>query len=241
MLVDLLSMDNYIQFNIKIAQLLGLHAAVYLSELLNINEKAVRKDKIHDDVFVVDRGYIEKRTTLAKKEQIELDGMLLKLGVLKKVGESEDSVMLDLTVLTALVSAEPGKVSDLEKLVAAAKPKQKRSKQEVIVQGLKNHVQVNNDELRTAYYEWIDAVYAKQGWMSAKSVTVAQRDVDNYSQRNLDVALKLLEIATSGGYRDIQWAINSYEKDYKLTYHIPQPAVTSKPKATVDKLSKEAF
>ena len=101
MLIDLLSMDNYIQFNIKIAQLLGLHTAVYLSELLNINEKAVRKDKIHDDIFVVDRAYIEKRTTLAKKEQIELDSMLLKLGVLKKVENSEDSLMLDLSVLTA--------------------------------------------------------------------------------------------------------------------------------------------
>ena len=241
MLVDLLSMDNYIQFNIKIAQLLGLHAAVYVSELLNINEKAVRKDKIHDDVFVVDRGYIEKRTTLAKKEQIELDGMLLKLGVLKKVEVSEDSLMLDLTVLTALVSAEPGKVADLEKLVAAAKPKQKRTKHEVIIQGLKNYVKVNNDELRNAYYEWIEAVYTKQGWMSAKSVTVAQRDVDNYSQRNLDVALKLLEIATTGGYREIQWAINAYEKDYKLTYHIAAPVTPAKPRATAQQLSEEAF
>ena len=241
MLVDLLSMDNYIQFNIKIAQLLGLHAAVYLSELLNINEKAVRKDKIHNDVFVVDRDYIERRTTLVKKEQIELDGMLLKLGVLKKSDESADSLMLDLTVLTALVSAEPGKVADIEKLVSAAKPKPKRTKAESIIQGLKTHVSATNDELRNAYYEWIEAVYSKQGWMSVKSVSVAQRDVDQYSQRNLDVALKLLEIATSGGYREIQWAINQYEKDYKLTYHIAAPVTAVKPKATSQQLSEEVF
>lgn len=239
MLVDLLSMDNYIQFNIKIAQLLGLHTAVYISELLNINEKAVRKDKVNDDRFVVDRSYIERRTTLSKKEQIELDDMLLKLGILTKQEESEDSLTLNLTVLTSLVSAEPVKLEDVKKAVAAAKPKARRTKAEVIIQGLKSHVQVSNAELRQAYYEWIDAVYAKQGWMSAKSVTVAQRDIDNYSQRNLDVALKLLEIATTGGYREIQWAINSYEKDYKLTYHVAAPPSTHK--ATVEQLSEEAF
>ena len=46
MLLDLLSSSNQLSFNIKVAQLVGLHSAVYLSELMAINEKAIRKNKI---------------------------------------------------------------------------------------------------------------------------------------------------------------------------------------------------
>ena len=32
MLLDLLSLDNYVNYNIKVAELLGLHTAIYLSK-----------------------------------------------------------------------------------------------------------------------------------------------------------------------------------------------------------------
>lgn len=238
MLIDLLSMDNYVHYNIKIAEILGLHPAIYISELLNINEKAVRKAKISDNCFVVDRGYIQKRTTLSKEEQKEIDGMLLNLGILKKPDDNEDSVTLDLTVLTSLIAAEPISLKNLEKVIAASSPKRKRTKAEAIIDSLKSHVQVSNDELRDAYFDWIETVHSKQGWMSVKSVTVAQKTVDNYCDHNLDLALQLLEIASLHGYRDIQWAINKYEDDYKLSYRIP-----ASPQKDVSStgLSKEVF
>ena len=238
MLIDLLSMDNYVQYNIKIAEILGLHPAIYISELLNINEKAVRKDKILDNCFVVDREYIQKRTTLSKEEQKEIDTILLNLGILKKSNDNEDSMTLDLTILSSLVAAEPLSVKNLEKVIAASAPKRKRTKTEAIIDSLKSHVSVNNQELKEAYYDWIDAVYAKQGWMSVKSVTVGQKTVDNYCDHNLDLALTLLEIASLHGYRDIQWAVNKYEEDYKLSYHIPS---SNNSKPVSKELSKEVF
>ena len=238
MLIDLLSMDNYVQYNIKIAEILGLHPAIYISELLNINEKAVRKDKILDNCFVVDREYIQKRTTLSKEEQKEIDTILLNLGILKKSDDNEDSMTLDLTILSSLVAAEPLSVKNLEKVIAASAPKRKRTKTEAIIDSLKSHVSVNNQELKEAYYDWIDAVYAKQGWMSVKSVTVGQKTVDNYCDHNLDLALTLLEIASLHGYRDIQWAVNKYEEDYKLSYHIPS---SNNSKPVSKELSKEVF
>jgi hypothetical protein len=42
--------------------------------------------------------------------------------------------------------------------------------------------------------------------------------VDEFSNRNLDVALKLLEIASVHGYRDIQWAINKYNQEFRVSY-----------------------
>lgn len=241
MLIDLLSMDNYVHYNIKIAQILGLHASIYISELLNINEKAVRKDKLSDDCFIVDRGYIERRTTLSKDEQKEIDTMLLNLGILKKMDGNADGLTLDLTILTSLVSAEPVSLEKLEKAISAAKSssKPKRTKAEAIIDSLKAKVECTNGELKAAYDDWIEAVYAKQGWMSAKSVAVAQRTVDDYCNHNLDLALKLLEIASINAYRDITWAINLYEKDYKVSYNIPKEI--GKRQTTAQNLSSEVF
>lgn len=237
MLVDLLSMDNYVNFNIKLAEILGLHPAIYISELLNINEKAVRKEKVANNCFKVVRSYITKRTTLSVQEQKEIDSLLVSIGVLKVNSESSDLLTLDLTMLTSLVSAEPTDVEKLKKLVNTNKPK-RRTKAQVIVDQLKTLVVAENEELRQAYFDWIDAVHAKQGWMSAKSVTVGQKTIDAYCNHNLDMALHLLEIASIGGYRDIQWAINTYEKDYKLNYHIPAAPVKAR---TVSELSEEVF
>ena len=55
MLIELLSTSNYVSYNTKLAQLLGLHASIYLSELMSINDKAIRKDKTSESSFVLDR------------------------------------------------------------------------------------------------------------------------------------------------------------------------------------------
>ena len=59
--------------------------------------------------------------------------------------------------------------------------------------------------------------------MSKRSVISGQQVVDEFSHRDLDVALKLIEIASIGGYRDMTWAVNSYKDNYKVQYRIPQP------------------
>lgn len=221
-------MDNYVNYNIQFAQILGLHSAIYVSELLNINEKAVRKKKVQDDYFVVDREYIKKRTTLDIPEQKEIDTFLLNLGILKQDKQNKDRLTLDLTVLTSLVSAEPATLKDLEKLVKSAKPK-KKTKAAVIADTLKAKVTVENEELREAYFDWIDAVMHKQGWMSAVSVTSAPKVIDTYCDHNLDLALEILKIASINGYRDIQWAVNTYEADHKVTYRPKQYIAPKQP------------
>ena len=232
MLLDLLSMDNYASYNIKVAQIFGLHPAIYLNELLNINEKAVRKSKITGEAtFTIDRAYIEKRTTLTRAEQIKIDETFKEIGLLK-VDESNQNVMsLDITTLTSIMSEVKEFIKEL-KIMTKRISNKKRTKDEVIKDELKSKIQTTNTELYSAYSDWIDAVYAKQGWMSARSVKVAQQDVDNYSDRNLDVALKIIEIAATRGYREMEWAINAYKKDYepmfRMKYARETPVVRSR-------------
>ena len=56
MLIDLINTSNYVSYNIKLAQLLGLKEAIYLSELLNINDKAIRKNEINFSDIALNLG-----------------------------------------------------------------------------------------------------------------------------------------------------------------------------------------
>lgn len=216
MLIDLLSMSNYVHFNVKLAHILGLNSSIYLSQIMDINEKAIRKEKTDKNFFTIDREYITKRTTITEKEQKEIENNLIKIGVLERSTGNADTILLNITVLTSiLMSPDEELVRDISSI---SKPKQKRTKAEAIKDTLKQNIVTTNIELRTAYFSWIDAVYEKDGFMTKSAVVAAQARIDEFSNRNLDVALKVLEIASINGYRDITWAINTYNKDYKVGY-----------------------
>lgn len=218
MLVELLSTSNYVSYNIKLAEILGLHSAIYLSELMNINDKAIKKDKMDNNYFTLVRSYITARTTLDVKEQLEIEDNLLKLGILEH-GASQDAILLNINVLAALLTNPDEQLIDRLKKKRKRTPSEaKATKDDKIKANLKSHLKVTNQELRDAYECWIDTIYDKQGWMSVKCVTVAETTIDEFSNRNLDIALKLLEIASVHGYRDINWAINKYNQDFRVSY-----------------------
>lgn len=239
MLIELLSTSNYVSYNVQLAELLGLHTAIYLSELMNINEKAIKKDKLDNNYFTLVRSYITSRTTLDEKEQLEIEDNLLKLGILEH-GEQKDTISLNITTLTTLMMDPDEQLIDkISKMKKKSTSKKGRTKADAIKDNLKANLKVVNEELREAYCGWIDAIYDKQGWMSVKCVTVAESTIDSFSNRNLDVALKLLEIASIHGYRDIQWAINKYNQEFKVSYQTspaPKRVVTSN-----SELSSEVF
>lgn len=187
---------------------------------MNINDKAIRKDKMTDNHFKLKRDYITSRTTLDEKEQLDIEQNLLKLGILEK-GEEENDLSLNITTLTTLMMSTDEQLIDNVKKLTKIKNRQSRStKADKIKEELKTNIITDNEELREAYSDWIDAVYAKQGWLSKKAVMCAQNLVDEFSKRNLDVALRLLEIASINGYRDMQWAINAYNKDHTVSYKV---------------------
>ena len=240
MLLDLLSMDNYASYNIKVAQIFGLHPAIYLNELLNINEKAIRKSKITGESrFTIDRSYIEKRTTLTKSQQIEIDETFKEIGLLKVDEDNHNVMSLDITTLASIMSEGKEFIKEL-KLMTKRISKTRKTKDEIIKEELKNNIKTENTELYEAYCDWIDAVYAKQGWMSARSVKVAQTDVDNFSNRNLDIALKIIDIAARRGYREMEWAINFYKENYEPTFRLKYSRESPNLRSRND-LSEEVF
>ena len=230
MLIDLLSTSNYVSYNVNIANLLGLKMAVYLSEIMSINSKAIHKRKTDsNNGFILDRDYITIRTTLTKNEQLELDKTLAELGVL----ESKDSYLnLDINKLTSILMSDSKElVQDVKRLVNRPP---KPTKKQAIADSLKGSIVTTNEELIQAYSEWIDSVISKSNWMSKKSVVEGQRIVDSVSNHNLDTALKIVNIATVNGYRDMTWAVDIYKKQFSLR-------ITEEPKQEKKGLSKEIF
>lgn len=212
MLLDLLSTDNYVNFNIKLAEILGLHTAIYTQELLNIYEKAVRKNKVEDDCFKIDRSYIQKRTTLSSDEQKELDVILESIGIATYI---DNKIKLNLNVLTSLVAADASTVSDITVKLKKVTKSSKKTKAQVMKDNLKTNIKVpsTEQELYNMYCSWIDAVCDKKGWMNAITVTEGQRLVNDFCKGNWSVALRIVTIGASNGWSDLQWAINKYNQE----------------------------
>ena len=233
MLINFISTDNYNSFNIELAHLIGLHEAIYLNELININQKAIRKNKVSDDdYFIVDREYIKTRTTIDVDEQKEIDKALEICNIIEL--KDKNYIHINLDKLTTMVN--DGNEVILKRFVKEVKDKKKTTKAEIIRQNLKNNIFTVNEELRNAYCEWIDSVCHKRGYMAKKAVIEGQRIIDDFSKHNLDVALKVISIATINSYVDMNWAINNYKQTNKLINNNPVPTIQS-----IQQLSKEVF
>lgn len=245
MLTDLLCTDNYASFNVKAAHVFGLHTAVYLNEILNITQKAIQKRRLTEGYVTVDRDYVQRRTTLDIAEQLAVDKKLTKVGVLEIAEERPDDIKLNIDNLANLVAAEDAqllkKVTKLSEVKSVTTAGSKMSQRQRYIQTLKGYITCTNEELLNAYKSWVDGVYANpKGFLSQKAVTSFQRDIDEFAKGDLDLALKVVEIATIRGWKCADWAISEFNKDYAREFYAQYAAPTSAEDRKVE-LSEEVF
>lgn len=246
MLTDLLCSDNYVNFNIKLAHTIGLHSAIYINELLNISQKATKKKKLTNDFMTVDRDYIQQRTTLIPEEQITIDQKLTKIGVIEISLDSPDMIKLNIDTLTNIAIDDDakllGKVAKLTTVKSVTTPGAKLSMRQRNIMALKDNIVCSNDELLQAYKDWIDGVYANpKGFLSAKAIAIFQKGVDDFAKGDLDLALKIVEIATVNGYRNVDWAINVFQKDYAKDFYRTYTPVEPNNKPVKVQVGSEVF
>lgn len=246
MLLDLLGTDNYISFNIKVANVIGLHAAIYVNEITNINAKAIRKEKLEDGFITLDRTYIQSRTTLPIEEQYSIDKNLNNIGAVELKEENPDKIKLNIDILTNIIASEDVKL--LKRVTKLTTPNtgktnfSKMSMRQRTIAELKDKIKCDNEELREAYKCWIDGVYARpNGFLSARAISIFQKGVDDFAKRDLDLALKIIDIATVNGLRDVTWAIDNFNKNYAKDYYKNQAASSPTPTIKRTQLSSEVF
>lgn len=220
MLLDLLSTDNLANYNVKIAQVMGLHTAIYVNELINISNKAIKKKKlVADKYFLLNRDYITKRTTLGLEEQLAIDSKLIKVNVIYKPDNDVDHIYLDIDKLASIISSDDSeylnKVKKKTEVKTAAIPGMKQTLKQRQALELKQEINVTHEKLKEAYDGWVDGVLANpKGFLSKRAVKIFMETVDSFANGYLDIALKVIDIATTNGYRDATWAINKYNADY---------------------------
>jgi hypothetical protein len=100
-----------------VAEILGLHPAIYLSELMNINDKAIRKDKVNDSSFILDRDYVSKRTTLSVDEQLDVESNLIKLGIVDKPNDDKEKNTMSSAIKLAKKILSRAEIIGIEKIV----------------------------------------------------------------------------------------------------------------------------
>ena len=219
MLLDVFDNDNSISVNYRTIQIFGLPTAVYLTELINIYKKATRKNKlVEDGYFKVDRKYVNNVLCLTPEEQIICDLNLIKTSVLKKSSDNPDILKIDIKLYLSLLCSEDMKLyDDVKKQMKVQKPKgTKESQRQQYINVLKNSIECSNYELLTALRDWVEGVYARpNGFLSKSSIKIFQDTLNSYTKGDLDLALRVGQIATVQGYRDCQWANNMLEDSEK--------------------------
>lgn len=239
--MDIFNQDNSITINYKAITLFGLNTAAYLTLLISIYRKATRKNKLDNDFFKLDRSYIQELLGMSVEEQLICDGNLLKLSIIRKSPDDPNRIKVDLKLYLSLLNDEDLKlIDDVRKSMKVTRPKGlKQSQRQIQINNLKDCIQCSNYELLTALRDWVDGVYANpKGFLSKASIKVFQDTLNNYTKGDLDLALRIVRIATVQGYRDCNWAINVYEKESK-----PRQAVrvTEQEVASKDNLSDTIF
>lgn len=245
MLIDIIGQNNTVTFNSYIASKIGLNQAIYLSELLREYAEAQSEKRVIDSYFTLDRAKIYSRTTFDEAVQQGMDVLFVKLNILLKrtsqIDPLNEEISINMNNLINVFATDDEKaVKDLNKLTKSKTAVRLSERQKYKVD-LKNNLRCSNSELLQAYRDWIEGVYANpNGFLSPKAIQLFQETVDNFAQNDLDLALKIVEIATIHGYRDAQWAINMFKKDYEKQFNLEHGIKSNKP-ARVVQLSNEVF
>ena len=219
MLLDIFDEDNSVIINCKAIKIFGLSTAAYFSILIRIYKKAYKKNKLEDNYFKVDRDYVQSLLEMPIEEQLICDANLIKISVLNKSTDDPNKIKINLSMYLSILNDEDvNLIKDVRKQMKVMRPKGvKQSQRQLQINALKNCIECSNYELLTALREWVDGVYARpNGFLSKLAIKTFQTTLNNYTKGDLDLALKIVQIASIQGYRDCTWAINAYERSLKF-------------------------
>lgn len=221
MLLDIMSPYSYLQVNTKMISIFGLNVAAYWAELLNIYPRVIKKKK--DEViqangyFTIDRDYIKARTSLDLSEQAKCDKVLVNIGVLSIDESDANKICISLNAMFEILSEDDtAAIVAIQKKAKSKKSSAAETKNVMIRQNLKKAIIEPDEEVKTAYHTWIDAIMEGKNYLTKPAVEIFYKTVSEFSNLK-QVRLKLIEIATVHGYKDATWAINIFNKDNKST------------------------
>lgn len=222
MIADVLSGNNYINMNVKLAQLTNINTAVYFAEVLNIITKVCQKKKYDNNgYFKLDRKYVEKRTTLTLDEQYICDETLSNLNACLEVSEDDrDKVRVNLEALLSqltgfeLTPSEAPKRKRRPRVANTDSTKPRLTKSEYAIINLKKCIKEQDSSLRVAYENWVESTYYSKHL--TKVVVNLFEDTINSFTTDLQTKLEIINRCTANAWADAKWGINALNKTSKV-------------------------
>lgn len=227
MLLNLINQENFLIINYNLIKSFGAETATYITVLYNIFIKASRKNKLDSEgYFTVVRKYITDLVGISSTKQHEIDKILQdsSVDILNVKIDNQNAIKLNIDKLfTVIENITDDDVKILKKNIKESKTSisslTRASAKENYAKYMKSFVTYDNQELQNAMYNWIDLIVnnfgANSKMFDGNYVNRFQTELDNFSQGDLDLALKIIDIASSKLRRECSWAINDYRRDSK--------------------------
>ena len=202
-----LDLFDELRLNKRLCKLVGFEVAAYWAELQSILKQVVKKQTADEQgFFTLDRDYVERETTLTVTKQLKCEAKLTEMGVLVTDPDNPNRLCISVNNMVEIITDEDTK--KLKKSTTKAdKEVLKAAKIEGMKETMKRFITEQDEELKEAYYRWIEGMIDAANCRFTKAVVqLFEKTVTGYTQDKA-VRLKLIEIATAGSYRDANWAI----------------------------------
>lgn len=201
-----LDLFDELRLNKRLIKLAGFEVAAYWAELQSILKQVVKKNTADEfGFFSLDRGYLERETTLTLTKQLKCEEKLLSLGVIAKDPADPNRLAISVTNMIEVITDE-----DTKKLkkTTAVKKDEKAAKIAGIKATMKKAILETDVELRFAYERWIDGMIDAANCRFTKAVVQLFEKTVTEHTADKNLRLKIIEIATVNSYKDATWAIN---------------------------------
>ena len=210
-----LDLFDELKLNKRLVKLAGFEVAAYWAELQSILKQVSKKGTADErGFFTLDRGFMERETTLTLAKQLKCEEKLITMGVILKDTEDPNRLCISVQGMVEVITDE-----DTTKLKKSGKTSAdaKAAKIAGIKATMKKAILEDDLELRAAYERWIDGMIDAANCKFTKAVVqLFEKTVTEYT-KDRTLRLKIIEIATVNSYRDATWAINKIYNPGKFT------------------------
>ena len=210
-----LDLFDELRLNKRLVKLAGFEVAAYWAELQSILKQVSKKGTADErGFFTLDRGFMERETTLTLAKQLKCEEKLITMGVVLKDPEDPNRLCISVQGMVEVITDE-----DTTKLKKSGKTSAdaKAAKIAGIKATMKKAILEDDLELRAAYERWVDGMVDAQNCKFTKAVVqLFEQTVTGYT-KDKALRLKIIEIATVNSYRDATWAINKIYNPGKFT------------------------
>ncbi len=215
-----LDLFDELRLNKRLIKLTNFEVAAYWAELQSILKQVVKKQTADEHgFFILDRDYVERETTLTMTKQLKCEAKLIEMGVMAKDPDNPNRITIGVNSMIELITDE-----DTKKLKKSGtktdKAEAKAAKIEGMKETMKRFIVEQDEELRAAYYRWIEGMIDAANCRFTKAVVqLFEKTITEYTADKI-IRLKLIEIATASSYRDANWAIEKLPRPMRV-YQAP--------------------